>query len=101
MISNNGLGHILDRVHGSIKLSTSSAGDGVAVNSNNIYMDPDLIKKQLEIAEIYPREHTAERRTKTPIDRVRAKSAEPKHQRLVWNAPWEVYEKSYYRIIEA
>ncbi|KAL5439689.1 hypothetical protein PMIN05_005200 [Paraphaeosphaeria minitans] len=86
MISNNGLGHIIDQIKGSIRLSTSSDGDGVAVNTNNIYMDPDVIKKQLEIAEAYAREHTAEHRTKTRMSRARAKSAETK-QRLKLNAP--------------
>jgi hypothetical protein len=87
MISNNGLGHMLERIQGSIKLSTSSTGDGVAVNSNNVYVDTDVIEKQLEIAEMYAREHTAERWKETPISRVRAKSAEPRQPRLVLNAP--------------
>lgn len=87
MISNNGLGHILDQIHGTIKLKTSSAGDGVAVNTNNVYTDPDVVKKQLEIAEIYARERTGARRAKTPISRSRAKSAEPIQQRLALKAP--------------
>ncbi|KAF2450576.1 hypothetical protein P171DRAFT_426919 [Karstenula rhodostoma CBS 690.94] len=87
MISNNGLGHVLDQIKGSIRLNTSSDGDGVAVNTNNIYMDHDVVKKQLEIAEIYAREHSAERRAKTPISRARAQSAEAKQQRLALHAP--------------
>ncbi|KAK7181827.1 hypothetical protein DPSP01_002417 [Paraphaeosphaeria sporulosa] len=86
IISNNGLGHILSQIHGSVKLRASSAGDGVAVNTNNVYMEPDVIKKQLEIAETYARNYGAERREKTSIARGRAKSAEPKQQRLTLNA---------------
>lgn len=57
MISNNGLGHILEYIQGSVKLSSSSAGDRTVVNSNNVYMDPDIMKKQLEFAEINARDH--------------------------------------------
>lgn len=88
MVSNNGLGHILERINGSVKLSTSSAGDGVVVNSNNVYMDPDIIKKQLEIAEIYARDDIgAQQREKVPISHIRAKSAEPEQDILALEAP--------------
>lgn len=68
-----------------MRLSTSSVGDGVAVNTNNVYMDSDVIRKQLEIAEAYAREHTAEHGTKTAMDRTKVKSAEPKQRRLAIN----------------
>ncbi|KAJ4358352.1 uncharacterized protein N0V89_002934 [Didymosphaeria variabile] len=88
MVSNNGLGHILERINGSVKLSTSSVGDRVVVNSNNVYMEPDVIKKQLEIAEIYARDHAgAQQRENFPISGVRAKSVEPKQDTLALEAP--------------
>lgn len=86
MISNNGLGAILDHIQGSARLVARSKGDGVAFNSNNVTMEPDIVRKQMEIAEIYARaSEVAQSNQRTTSVQPRAKSAGPLYESQVQN----------------
>ena len=55
MISNNGLAQILPYVNGPLRIEAKSTGDRAVMNSNNATMDANVVKQQLDIAEIYAR----------------------------------------------
>lgn len=91
MISNNGLGAILDQIQGSAKLVARSKGDRVAFNSNNVTMEPDIIRKQVEIAEIYARtSERAQSDQRTTTVQPRSTSSEPTYEKRMQNNRWHI-----------